>query len=283
MSEDVYVDFLHPVLVAGAAALQKHQPVKKRLRLAPGVTSYAETIGLNDVLNGYDPRPPQKYKTYSGLTKLNSPELVEQVSGVISDFVYVAYRDFDTVATLIAKSIGELHDNVTSHSRGTGYSCAQIYKNDLWFVVADNGIGMKRNVARIEPVQSDYEAIEWCLKKNNTTARQIDEFAQRLPADAFQNPYPPSVSIVQEDYPNHHQGLGLWHLSELVRKTSGDLHIWSGSSQFIAKPSGVSKRDTSRIWEGTLLCIRLPLEPNHTEMSQWNQSLEELSKRLGIT
>ena len=121
---------------------------------------------------------------------------------------------FGVVADQLAKVVGELHDNVASHASGLGFSCAQAYNDAgakrIEFALADRGRGMLRNVRELFPeVESHPEAIAWCLKRGNTTARnESDPWAQRLPDDAMVSPFPGNTR--PESREDHHIGEGLW-------------------------------------------------------------------------
>ena len=80
--------------------------------------------------------------------------------------------------------IGELHDNVWSHGNSFGFSIAQKYKDKIIFAVVDTGLGFKKvlNNANIEDINSDIDAIEWCLQKGNTSTQSKieDEIAEYI-------------------------------------------------------------------------------------------------------
>ncbi|MDO9316599.1 MAG: hypothetical protein Q7V56_00160 [Gammaproteobacteria bacterium] len=68
--------------------------------------------------------------------------------------------------------VGELHDNVWSHGKSTGFSMAQKFKvpyeEDYFieFALADMGLGLRGEMIRAGKEVSSHEAaIEWCLKK----------------------------------------------------------------------------------------------------------------------
>ena len=111
----------------------------------------------------------------------------------------------------IARIIGELHDNVASHSNGRGFSSAQFYPgyrghpDCLEISEADAGWGFLRKVHRIIPdVRTDAEAITWCLKKGNTTWR-----ASITPNDPYGFPDPYAEPIGHSGQADHHMGWGL--------------------------------------------------------------------------
>ena len=99
------------------------------------------------------------------------------------------------------------------------------------FAIADRGRGMLRNVQKVSPsIQTHSDAIKWCLYPGNTTAHNKSSWDQRLPEDYIINPYPTSVATSTCE--NHHMGLGLSKLADLVRDYGGSLWILSGNSHF---------------------------------------------------
>ena len=161
---------------------------------------------------------------------------------IIADLLHntLGGDDNEGFINAVTKVVGELHDNVPSHAAGTGFSAAVYCTDDscrLEFAIADCGCGMLHNVVAPPSVADHRQAIEWCLKRGNTTARHVDDpWAQRLPADSIGSPYGPSVSTFSSE--NHHIGEGLFCLTELVRMADGQLWIWTGNAQLTIGPNG---------------------------------------------
>ncbi|TGN08609.1 hypothetical protein [Leptospira bandrabouensis] len=134
----------------------------------------------------------------------------------------------------VFKTIGELHDNVSSHSGSSGYSIAQICNDKFEFSISDFGKGflaeLKQNMPGLQ-ITMDSDAIKWCLQKGNTTKRS-DEFDQYLPVDFVGQSPMTGVKHSWRNDGNHHQGFGLFLLHELALKFGGILEIASGSCYY---------------------------------------------------
>lgn len=161
--------------------------------------------------------------------------------------------------------IGELHDNVVSHSKGDGYSMAQAYRrnnviDNIVFSITDNGIGFFDELkGKKIQVQSHQESIEWCIQEGNSSKKPLeDEWAQRLPEDTLDNPYGPEVNAFEDNNGNNHQGLGLARLMQLCLKFSGDLIIITGDSCLMMDNQG-NKRyiELSSDWKGVAISVRI--------------------------
>jgi hypothetical protein len=115
-------------------------------------------------------------------------------------------------------------------------------ENSDWFEfsLADCGMGFLKETRRagIPGMNSDADAIGWCIQKGNTSKKTKvrDEFAQSLPPDMMGNPMPGFAAIRESD--NHHMGLGLAKLVTLVEKYRGRLWLASGASLLYKQPHG---------------------------------------------
>lgn len=245
--------------------------------------TYARTLGLDEALRGEaPPKTPAKGHTYSSLARLDVEEHVEACSEVINDFVYDQLAAHPELAGHIGRVVGELHDNVASHSAGIGFSVAQYYRRQLELAIVDNGCGMLHNVSRTSrSIRDDESAIRWCLVRGNTTG-VVDDMAQWLPPDAIASPYPKSVGVRRKE--NNHLGEGLWQLAELVRETRGELFIWSGNSRGTINESGDRFEPAPR-WPGVAIEVTLPVVDGTAKADMPGSSgrLDALAKRLGIT
>lgn len=283
--ESVSVGWIDPLFAAAVSALRaRHPDLAQRCVLHTNVVSYAETIGLSDILAGRAKYPQAlSLKSYSPLTRLDQAVHVEQCNEVISAFIVAQLQDFGELAHRIANIVGELHDNVVSHAQGQGFSIAQVYKQDtnplLAFSIADAGRGMLANARKVESTIRDHgTAIEWCLKKGNTSGRH-DDLAQFLPDDATSNPFPPSVAVRSDG--NHHLGLGLARLLELVQATGGEMHIWSGDARVtFSKRRGLVRSKISE-WKGVIVDVRLPVTRLGEDLES-DKALGSLAERLGL-
>lgn len=140
-----------------------------------------------------------------------------------------------------------------------------------------------RNVKQISPnINSDSEAICWCLKQGNTTARQVktDGWAQRLPDDAAVSPYPSTASIQRTE--DHHVGEGLWKLAELTRNLDGKLWVASGKGQVLIE-SGKEIASDSRInWSGVAIELEIVVSADYQPTPEQQAGIERLASRIGF-
>ena len=235
------VDFVAPILSAMLAAESLREAGELPVQFSGDSATYAESNGLRDALEGNYRRPVRgglQGQTYSQLARLQSPEDVDFCNTIIADLLYYQLGDQQSVAAELAKIVGELHDNVVSHAAGAGFSSAQVYKQQdhrsrIEYAIADVGRGFLYNARTAQPeIATDQEAIQWAVRKGTTSGR-VNDWAQRLPSDVPESPYPPSTDTTYTE--NHHLGLGLYDLCEVVRKLGGQLWICSGRgmTQFV--------------------------------------------------
>lgn len=277
------LSFLSPVSATAWAAMARsgHAPATQ---LTGNGQSYADTVGLSDILQGGSPiRKPTPGNPYSPLVELLSHAAVDPCNTVINDLIHSQLTNFPHLARQASMITGELHDNVPSHASGIGFSMAQYYpsRNELEICVADMGRGMLSNVKTIDSSITDHrEAVRWCVQEGHTTARNADEWAQHLPEDAMQNPY--NASIETRHNENSHAGLGLWKLAEIIRATGGSLCIWSGDARWQIH---AGHEDLVRVpfWQGVIAGLRLPVAQNSGDEGELAlQALEELAQRLEL-
>ncbi len=178
--------------------------------------------------------------------------------------------------------VGELHDNVASHSGGYGFSAAQKLQDRLHFAIADNGVGMPTRVRDAGMTDlTDVEPVSWCLERGNTTAKSAeDPWAQRLPEDSIFNPFPDSVTTVQND--DNHMGEGLWQLRELVRNMQGNISISSGKAFLSAREHSLQSANSPYTWSGVAISFTLRVQDVGGLTSERQEALDSLSDRLGV-
>lgn len=293
----VPVGWLSPVIVTMIAAeavrdSRLREQINERISLRPEQKSYADNCGLQAVLDGEYVAPSLtglQGLTYSQLTRLSSSHEVEACNAVINNLFYEQLAEHGgEFVGLLCKVVGEMHDNVASHAWGVGFSSAQRYEkvrgDVIQFAIVDSGIGMLRNVKKVVPgVSTDEQAIDWCLQRGNTTAASKgDGWEQRLPEDSLFSPYPPTVGTVNGD--NHHQGLGLWHLQEIVRAAGGSFWVASGAGQcrYLARADGPSYDSMEPFWQGVAIEVELPVPRVTTANAARRAALEGLAERLGL-
>lgn len=221
------------------------------------VRDYASAIGVDAALDGCDPYAfvrRNQGATYSGLVRLASPEQTDTATSQINGCIRALFRNDcnQPFVRELTGVVGDLHDNVWSHGKHTGFSMAQRWRDPqqsgeyfLEFGLADCGYGFRRELNRVglyAYTTSDRDAIEWCLTEGNSSKNQRhqDAWTQRLPEDMMLNPIPKIGSPISTE--NHHQGLGLAKLVQLVEQYSGALWIASGSDMLLIS------RDGRRIW-----------------------------------
>lgn len=296
-SRPIPVGFLSPIIVTMLAAEAVNEPrlgyrLRDRISLQSAQKSYAASCGLQAVLDGQDtPRSLAGLQgvTYTRLTRLMSEHEVDACNAVINNLFYeqLGENGSDFIRVL-SKVVGEMHDKVASHSRGIGFSSAQRYERGegdvIQFAIVDTGVGMLRNVTPVAPaVTTDEGAIDWCLRRGNTTAaRKGDGWEQRLPEDSLFSPYPRAVGTVRGD--DHHQGLGLWHLQEIVRAAGGCFWVASGAGQgrYLAGADRPSYDSLDPPWHGVAIEVELPVPKVTTGNAARRVALEGLAERLGL-
>ena len=285
-----FVTPIHSVLLAAGTVSPQIQTTLGNVIFTPEADQYARTTGLKDVLEGnyrFPQRGGLEGKTYSKLARLSSHPEVDRCNEVIGDLIHHQLAKASPSAVHeFSKVVGELHDNVASHARGTGFSCVQCYDDAtgtrIEFAVADAGCGMLRNVkSQVPTLDGDTQAIRWCLVRGNTTAsKSEDQWEQWLPDDALSNPYPPSVKVRSVE--DHHCGEGLWKLQQLVQSWNGSLWIWSGQGCILH--DGSTRRDwiTDLSWQGVAIEFSIRVHEACEAEQPGLSEIEDLGRRLGL-
>lgn len=247
--------------------------------------SYARVIGLNDALEGRRPAPSSGQlsgETYSPLCRIDDQDDVDRANRTVSSTLEHHLSTNPELLHYVRYVIGELHDNVASHARGVGFSAAQVYGDFVQFSVADAGRGFLSTARQAVPeLATDFDAIEWCMGKDNTSAAKVEAHAQKSdPDDPFES-FPDYVPL--QTSRNHHQGLGLFELRKCVEAAQGHLVLVSGNGAIYLRPDGTTTRIPPPIpWSGVFIEFELPSSavlPSDEE----NPRLQELGKFLGWT
>lgn len=285
------VEWVSPVLsclvAAGSIADRSTIP---RIDFSPAAEGYATSCGLIDVLAGKPVtvvRSGRQGSTYTRLTRLATHSEVDHCNSVINDLIFEQFSGFsESIVSLLAKVVGELHDNVASHASGVGFSAAQVYTDGfnrrIEFAIVDAGCGMLKNVRSVNcQIQSDPDAIDWCLKRGHTTARNADnDWEQLVPEDMAVSPFPVSTPRVTSE--DHHFGEGLWTLSELIRITRGSLWILSGAGEYRYLNEEARLTHSQTAWPGVAIEFELMVPRDSLLDDARETELESLGKRLGI-
>lgn len=282
--EQVDLAFLSPIVCAGLAAwFLEDSSARALVRLSGDAAWYSDVIGFSALLAGdIQPRPAAsrpgtaRRQTMSPLTSLAHPAEVEscneRVTSILRDTNMMTLEEQASAGPL-RMLVGELHDNVASHAKGRGYSALQVYADRAEFAVCDYGCGFLRNVRRVVPaVDTHWKAIEWVLVRGHTTAKPPDPFAQRDGPDWDE----------QVEH-NHHMGIGLWRLVQLVERTSGELWIWSGDTTYHRTGHEYSFRPAPVIWPGVMIELVVPKLTTPPVLGDFSRDdLDSVGSELGI-
>lgn len=69
-----------------------------------------------------------------------------------------------------------------------------------------------------------------------------------------------SGGVPLKDDENHHEGLGLYKLVDLVQKTKGNLSILSGNGLKSINAEGVSDVELKNRWQGVVIYCKLSIQ-----------------------
>ncbi len=132
--------------------------------------------------------------------------------------------------------------------------------NDYYFefALADHGMGLLNELKRVdEAADNDQEAIEWCIQEGHSTkiVPPEDDWAQTVPVDMIGNPFRGVEQVRHSD--NHHMGLGLFKLIQVVTRFSGELSLATGNKIFLLAEDGQkSYKDSRYPWQGVAISCR---------------------------
>ena len=186
--------------------------------------------------------------------------------------------------------IGEVHDNVWSHGKSTGFSMAQIYPDPelqqkfIEFTLADKGFGFRNEMNKSgKRVNTHQEAIKWCIQEGNSTKHADDEdpWKQRIPLDLIgDNPMGDFGGEVSD---NHHQGLGLFHLIGLVESFNGELYLISGDAALHIKNNVRTYIALNYDWQGVIISCRfdnVELQSSANQKIVDDENISNIIRRL---
>jgi hypothetical protein len=135
-------------------------------------------------------------------------------------------------------------------------------RNEIQFIIADLGIGIKKHVEQaFPPLESDEEAIEFALR-----AKVSGTFGSADPYKAKNN-----------------AGMGLYISSNIIRRLNADMHVLSRNGLVHISPRDVTQRKLNHPWPGTLVLVSLRLEQNttfllHKMMQEFRDSADKEQK-----
>ena len=141
----------------------------------------------------------------------------------------------DNLLSAISNAVLELHLNASEHSHSSigAFTCGQRYPNmnKLQLTLVDFGVGIPYNVREYFNVQAipAQAALSWAFQRGHSTRR---------------------IHIPQ--------GLGLFGLSDFVKKNSGDIFICSEGCYGVINKNGSSfKAEPDISFKGTIVTITL--------------------------
>lgn len=114
-------------------------------------------------------------------------------------------------------------------------------RNEIHFVIADIGMGVRRHIEQTYPGQSsDEDAIRLALRpKISGTFGNNDPYRTK-----------------------NNAGMGLYISSNIVRRLNADMHIISGNGLSHISPRDVTGRTIENRWPGTFVLVTLRIENN---------------------
>lgn len=235
---------------------------------------------------------------YSMLEHLDDPETTETATSAINGCIRNSLgcdlpKPF---VELFCDVVGDLHDNVWSHGKTSGFSVAQRWKEsprnplsreyNIEFALADSGIGFLGEVQRVKlPISTDQEAIGWCIQEGHSTKKiqPVSDWAQRMPPDLIGNPLRDVEQTRLSE--NHHMGLGLAKLVRLVREFRGFLWLASGNSMLkLAPESEPAYIDIKYRWQGVAVACRFrssDLAKTRRDFETGDKDIQEIMRILG--
>lgn len=261
---------------------------------------YFKAIGLSKAVWGVDDytmRRQNAGKNYAPLTHLDSKDAIDSATSQINSCLRAfskstGYGESAAFVELLAV-VGELHDNVWSHGLNSGFSTAQRREcpEKGWvieFALADCGMGFLDELrrARISNVNTDTDAIKWCIEEGNSSKKPPieDPWSQALPDDFVgDSPYGNQINTFVNTG-NHHQGLGLAKLLSLAKNYGGTLYLASGFGYLKMSNGITSFGSLKNPWGGVAVSLTLSesrLIPSEVTDSQDGLSgLADLMKTL---
>ncbi|MFW0767234.1 hypothetical protein ACN0IV_15505 [Trabulsiella odontotermitis] len=271
-------DHCYPGYIVVLAAYINHNKLSEDDCTLPG-DGYMNAIGLHKAVWGQD-RYEQKRvhvgKNYSLVTALNNVLAVDaatsSINSCIRQLTFPERQVYPQGINDLTRVVGELHDNVWSHGRDTGFSFAQKWtvprthgkEHYLEFALADCGMGFLRELRRagIKGIAGHRDAIEWCIQEGNSSkhADRVDDWAQQLPYDNMGgNVFGAGVPVAVKEKENNHQGLGLYHLMKLVKTYNGQLQLATGNVCLEAVGEELNYTDLQKEWPGVAISCRFKI------------------------
>jgi hypothetical protein len=256
-------------------------------------------IGLSKALWGkddYEYERRREGKNYSTLEHLDDPSATDMATSKINSCIrsFVGIQFPAEFVAKLCEVVGDLHENVWAHGMASGFSIAQKSKvawklgrdHDLEFALADCGSGFLGEMQRVGMrVGSHREAIGWCIQEGTSTkkSRPGSEWAQRIPEDIIGNPLRGIEQTRFSD--NHHMGIGLYKLTQLVKGFRGRLWLVSGDAVLVVEPDGKETyHSLKNPWQGVAIACRFrttDIKRARGEIETTDRDIERLMEILG--
>ncbi len=272
----IFVDCDHfspGYLTALAAYIKANNIPERAFDTCSDLMSYLKTLGFHKELWQIDDSINRTNcgKTYSPLIPLRNPADVDLANTTINSCIreLVHHERSEGIASLL-RVVGELHDNVWSHGKSTGFSMAQRTRvpytdgkdSYIEFALADKGLGFLEELNRAKINIKDHKfAIEWCIQEGNSSKLKKNDgndWTQRLPEDLVGAD--PMMGFGGEVPDNNHQGLGLAHLIRLVIDYKGELQLCTGDTLFrIDEFGNHSYEKLKNEWKGVAISCRFKM------------------------
>lgn len=290
--------FCSPGYWVSVAALARERRLKiEDMHIRSDSLGFAKALGIEKALGLPD---SYKYKrlgqggSYSPLVVLENAEDVDRATSDICGCIRLIFPDAESKKFVrdICDVVGDLHDNVWSHGLSTGISQAYRFRKPysqgahscFEFGLADCGYGFLRELRRAGlaaklGIESDQAAIDWCIQEGHSSKMAVeDEWAQRLPPDHMGNPIGDAGRVLSSG--NHHQGLGLHKLVQLVRGYGGQLWLGSGEALLHIDEQGLTTYSRAASpWSGVTLACRFDTENVIQRAAE--EATDELDDLLG--
>lgn len=279
-----------------------------RKRITPGhiylddkLRGYFSAIGFPRAFGQQDDYPHERRgvgATYSMLERLDNPETTQTATSAINGCVRnsIGIDLPKPFVEMLCDVVGDLHDNVWSHGRASGFSVAQRWKvsprdpdsseYNIEFALADSGIGFLQEVQRVRlPIATDREAIQWCIQEGHSTKkiRPSSDWAQRMPPDLIGNPLRGVEQTQMSE--NHHMGLGLAKLVRLVHEFRGFLWLASGTAVLRLAPGAtLAYIDIKYPWQGVAMACRFrssDIAKTRRDLETGDKDIQEIMRILG--
>lgn len=295
-------NYWHPGFITVLAAYVNHHKIAEE-NCSLSSPGYMQAINLQGALWGVDRYKQERVNVgrhYSLVTALTNVEAVDIATSSINSCVRkLAFPDrcqgeYPKGMIELTRVIGELHDNVWSHGKSTGFSFARrdvvpkTNKSEFYleFALADCGYGFLGELRRasIPNIETHKDAIQWCIQEGHSSkhADQQDDWAQRIPHD-FMGGSMFGSGVAVKEKENNHQGLGLYHLMKLIKTYNGRLQLATGDVCLEAIGDDVSYNDLDCEWPGVAISCRFKINELAVDRNdeEADDQLIEIMRTLG--